>query len=81
MPSPRGYAHRFSLRAVPLGPPSPTGDLLCDTCVREVYGDRLRYARVLTTDESEQAVDMDDEAYDRYLAEARCDRCGALRHP
>jgi hypothetical protein len=47
--SPRGSgADRFHVLAVPLGPPSPTADYLCEACVRVHYGDVLRYRRALT---------------------------------
>jgi hypothetical protein len=91
VPSPRGGgADRFNLLPTALPEPDPTADRLCDTCVREVYGDQLRYSRALDMrpvgtphplDTPEDIEDADDDAYDAYLSGLSCDRCARRLYP
>jgi hypothetical protein len=63
VPSPRGGgAFRYSVLVIPLGPPVPTADDLCETCVKERYRDELRYERAMTRPLWTQRLPDIDEA-------------------
>ena len=82
VPSPRGSgAARWYWLANPLGPAEPADQMLCDSCITELYRDRLRYVAAMTDELTKRDWSRRMESDHEELAWLNCERCGKPLFP
>jgi hypothetical protein len=76
VPSPRGGgADRWTWLAVPIGPPTETSLMLCDSCAQEEFGDQMRYRQALGAGELQRYIGMICDEGDSEVPVHHCERC------